>query len=150
MLAAELHLQFYDADHEVEKSTGASVAWIFDLEGEAGFRKRESKAIEQLTQLHHIVLATGGGAVLDANNRHYLKERGTVIYLQAELPALLERTSRNQNRPLLAQNAEQQLQRLLKEREPLYRQLADYVYDTTGHPAIKIVQQIIADLPQFK
>lgn len=151
MLAAELQLQFYDVDQEVEKSTGASIAWIFDLEGEAGFRKRESKMIDELSQLHHIVLATGGGAILDPENRKILVERGMIVYLRAQLPALIERTSRNQDRPLLTQgDTTVQLRRLLKEREPLYQSLADYTYDTTEQTVPQIVQKIVADLSGFR
>lgn len=148
MLAKELYLQFYDSDLEIEKRTGASIPWIFDLEGEQGFRQRESKMLEELTQQTNIILATGGGAILNPENRRILADRGIVIYLQAHLEDLVERTGRNQNRPLLAKDARGVLEKLLIQREPLYLEIADLIYDTSKHNVSEITQQILTDLRQ--
>lgn len=148
-LAKELNLTFYDSDQEIEKRTGATIPWIFDLEGEAGFRQRESKTIADLMTLKNIVLATGGGVVLNPENRKSLANNGVVIYLQANLDTLVERTSRNQNRPLLANaNPQEILEKLLTQRDPLYRETADLVYTTSTSNINKIVQQIVQDLRQ--
>lgn len=146
LLAKELRLQFYDADNEIEKRTGATIPWIFDLEGEQGFRQREIRMIDELTQKQGIVLATGGGAVLNPDNREALHERGVVIYLKANLEDLIERTSRNQNRPLLANDSRAVLTKLLAQREPLYCEIADLVYDTSGKTVPEIVAEIMRDL----
>lgn len=148
-LAKELNLTFYDSDQEIEKRTGATIPWIFDLEGEAGFRQRESKTIANLMTLNNIVLATGGGVVLNPENRKTLAAHGIVIYLQANLDTLVERTSRNQNRPLLANsNPQEILEKLLTQRDPLYRETADFVYSTSSSNISKIVRQIVQDLRQ--
>jgi shikimate kinase len=147
VLAQELHLDFYDSDVEIEKRTGANIPWIFDIEGEVGFRRREAKVIEELTQLNGIVLATGGGAVLFPKNRKFLSSRGIVIYLHATVNDLLERTNRSQNRPLLANNNRRDvLEKLLIIREPLYREIADIVYDTTESSVQEIAMNIIKKL----
>lgn len=135
-LARLLKTPFFDADKELEARTGVSIPWIFDQEGEAGFRKREQLIIDELTQLQGIILATGGGVVLSAENREYLKTRGKVIWLQASLGTLSARTARDKSRPLLqapllkGNSAQQKLAQLLEQREPLYRSLADLVIDT--------------------
>ncbi|MEJ2567017.1 MAG: shikimate kinase [Gammaproteobacteria bacterium] len=100
-LAKSLGMEFVDSDHELERRTGASIPLIFDVEGEAGFRQREKKLIDELTQRNRIVLATGGGVVLDPDNRAWLRERGRVIYLYATVEQLLTRTAKDRNRPLL-------------------------------------------------
>ena len=100
-LAKSLELEFVDSDHEIERRTGANIPLIFDVEGEAGFRQREKKVIDELTQRRGVVLATGGGAVLDPENRARLRERGKVIYLYATAEQLLSRTAKDRNRPLL-------------------------------------------------
>ena len=100
-LANELNLDFIDSDHEIERRTGTTIPIIFDIEGEAGFRKREAAVIDELTARNNIVLATGGGAVLNSENRDRLKARGTVVYLSATAEELYERTARDRNRPLL-------------------------------------------------
>ncbi len=146
-LATALDLDFYDSDQEIEKRTGATISWIFDIEGEAGFRQRESKIIDDLTQLQGIVLATGGGVVLDPNNREALKSRGLVIYLHAHLEDLVSRTGRHTHRPLLQNNDPKEvLKQLLQKREPLYREIADYTFDTSSASVHEIVQQICAQL----
>jgi len=138
-LAQALDKQFIDSDHELESRTGVNIPLIFELEGEQGFRERESSIIDELTQKDNIVLATGGGAVLREDNRHCLRERGTVIYLKADVDRLLERTRKDKNRPLLqTDDPEAKLMALLAEREPLYLELADLVVDT-GQGNIKAV-----------
>ena len=145
-LARELKRPFYDSDRVIEEHTGANIPLIFDLEGEAGFRKREQAAIDELTGMHNIVLATGGGAVLKEENRRKLKERGTTFYLYSDLDALLERTRKDKNRPLLhaEESPEVILKRLMAERDPLYRQTADHIIDT-GNSSIRNVIKAIID-----
>src|SRR2546425_6559837 len=99
-LAKKLHKQFIDSDHEIEARTGASIPWIFEIEGEDSFRRREADVIRDLTMQQGIVLATGGGAILNAQSRAYLKARGTVIYLRASVNSILQRTRNDKNRPL--------------------------------------------------
>jgi shikimate kinase len=124
-------MEFVDSDHEIEARTGASIPWIFDVEGEAGFRKRESAVIDDLTQRHNIVLATGGGAVLDKTNRDHLRNRGKVIYLAADVEQLLQRTRHDRNRPLLqTDDPRARLEELMRIRDPLYREVADIVLQT--------------------
>lgn len=124
-LAARLGYDFRDSDHEVVRRCGADIPWIFDLEGEEGFRLREEQAIDDLTQIDHIVLATGGGAILRESNRQMLHSRGVVVYLDVSLTEQLRRTSADKNRPLL-QTADpvSVLQRLRDERGPLYAEVA--------------------------
>lgn len=142
-LAELLDLDFYDSDREIEASTGADIPWIFDVEGEAGFRVRESRMIDQLSELTKIVLATGGGAVLAEENRQCLKERGVVVYLRASIRQQLERTSRDKNRPLLqTPDPEQKIRELMKVRDPLYREVADIVIDTNRRNPRSVSQDI--------
>jgi shikimate kinase len=146
-LAKSLGLEFVDSDHEIERRTGASIPLIFDVEGEAGFRQREKKIIDELSQRTGIVLATGGGVVLDPDNRACLRERGTVIYLYATAEQLLVRTSKDRNRPLL-QTADPRgrLQELLSSRDTLYREVADVVVDTGGRTARSAEREILAKI----
>jgi shikimate kinase len=142
-LAKNLGLDFYDTDQEIEKRTGVRVPTIFEMEGEAGFRKREVSMIDELTQLPNIVLATGGGAVLSADNRQHLASRGHVIYLRASVQDLFLRTRFDRNRPLLQNNnPKAKLEQLFAERDPLYLEVADNIVDTGNQPVINIVQQI--------
>ena len=145
-LARELKMPFYDSDRVIEQHTGANIPLIFDLEGEEGFRKREQTTIDELTRMQNIVLATGGGAVLREENRKHLTERGTTIYLYTDLDSLLERTRKDKNRPLLhgEESPEIILQRLMNERDPLYRQMADHIIDT-GNSSIRAVIKAIID-----
>lgn len=134
-LAKSLGLDFMDSDHEIESRTGASIPLIFEVEGEAGFRRREREMIDELTQRSRIVLATGGGAVLDPANRAHLSARGQVVYLRASLEHLLKRTAKDRNRPLLRTDdprarPEQILARILEQRDPLYSEIADLVVET--------------------
>jgi shikimate kinase len=130
-LAKELKLEFYDSDEVIEARSGASIAWIFDVEGEEGFRRREQKIVDELTQKNNIVLATGGGVIMTSENRNALAGRGTVIYLKTSLQQQYERTKRDTKRPQLqTDNLEERLEYLRDEREPLYEELADISFET--------------------
>lgn len=143
LLAKQLRRTFYDTDQEIEKHTGATVSLIFELEKEQGFRLREKQMIDDLSQKDNIVLATGGGAVLDAGNRHTLSSRGYVIYLHSSIDQLLSRTAHDKNRPLLqTENPRQTLTELINIRDPLYREIADSVVETDQQSAHKVVSKI--------
>ena len=146
-LAKKLNKRFVDADHEIESRTGASVSLIFEIEGEAVFRHREAEVIRELCMQDDIVLATGGGAVLDANSRRLLSKNGTVIYLRASVNSILQRTSHDKNRPLLqTADPRRRIEELSLQREPLYQEIADIVIDT-GRPNVQfLVQTICAQL----
>jgi shikimate kinase len=141
---AELRgMEFADSDHEVEHRTGVDVAFIFEKEGEAGFRKREKQVIAELTARSGLVLATGGGAVLDPENRQHLSSRGFVVYLRATVDHQLRRTSRSDTRPLLQTGDRREvLEDLFTVRDPLYREVADLVLETDGRNARTLAQEI--------
>ncbi len=142
-LAKSLRRKFVDADQELERRTGASIALIFDVEGESGFRERERRIVEELTQLDDIVLATGGGAVLDPDNRAAISTRGFVVYLHASIDKLIERTQRDSSRPLLAtDNPTARMLELLEQRGPIYQQVADLIVDTGAMTMEEIVREI--------
>jgi shikimate kinase len=144
-LARTLGRSFFDSDQEIRNRTGADIPLIFELEGEAGFRQREKAVIDELTQKHLIILGTGGGAVLDPENRRHLSERGFVIYLSAPIQLLLNRTAHDKSRPLLqTENPRKRLEEILNERDPLYREVADYVVTTDNRPARTVVKAILA------
>ena len=146
-LADELHLDFYDSDQEIEKRTGADIAWIFDLEGEDGFRKREEDIINDLTDKQGIVLATGGGSIVSKNVRNRLSARGIVVYLQTTIDKQVARTQRDKRRPLLQNDdPEQVLRDLADERNPLYAEVADYVVETDDQSARAVANQIIGKI----
>ena len=147
-LARKLKMEFFDSDRVIEERTGADIPLIFEKEGEAGFRKREAAIIDELTQKQNIILATGGGAVLDPLNRDHLSSRGTVFYLKSSLKTLVERTSKDKNRPLLHADepAEVILQRLLDQRGPLYEETADYVIETANNSIHNVIHAIIKHL----
>lgn len=153
-LAKALKLEFVDSDHEIERRTGADIPWIFDIEGEAGFRKREREVVNDLTRRDGIVLATGGGVVLDKRNRRWLAERGIVIYLRADVDRLLARTGRDRNRPLLrTDDPRARLEEIMRVREPLYREIADEVISTdtcTVPQAVKTIQSRLKTLAEKK
>lgn len=131
LLSRRYHKTFYDSDHEIETRCGVKIPVIFEIEGEAGFRKREEMAIAELTALSNVVLATGGGAILSAANRERLKEHGIVVYLRGTPEHLFERTRHDRNRPLLQTgNPLAKLRELYQQRDPLYREVADIVIDT--------------------
>jgi shikimate kinase len=147
LLARQLQLTFVDSDHEIEERTGADIPWIFDVEGEAGFREREHSVIEELTQREGILLATGGGAVLRAENRQALAARGYVIYLHATVEQQVARTNQDRNRPLLQSgDPETILRELMAVRDPLYREVADLVIDTDAGSARTLTQRIVSEL----
>jgi shikimate kinase len=149
---AELRgMDFADSDHEVEERTGVDIAYIFEKEGEAGFRRREKQVIDELTAGHNLVLATGGGAVLDAENRAHLSSRGVVVYLHATVDHQLKRTGHSDHRPLLQKGDRRQvLEDLLAARDPLYREVADLVVETDGRNARALadeIEQRLGDAP---
>lgn len=144
-LAKSLRSRFIDTDQEIERRTGASISLIFDVEGEAGFREREKRIIDELSGLDGVVLATGGGAVLAAENRARLSERGFVVYLHADIDQLVERTRRDANRPLLdTPDPAARLRELMEHREPLYREIADLIIDTGTLNMHNVLKQIKA------
>lgn len=131
LLSAELKLDFYDSDKVIEERCGANIPWIFDMEGEAGFREREEQVIDELTQMGGIVLATGGGVIMREANRRHLSARGTVVYLCTSVEQQLARTAKDKNRPLLqTANPEAVLRDLFSKRDPLYREVADIIIET--------------------
>ena len=146
-LAKSLGRDFYDSDREIEKRTGVSIAWIFEMEGEAGFRLRERKVIDELTELKNIVLATGGGAVLAEENRRVLRSRGYVVYLSASVEQLLRRTNKDKNRPLLQTGQpEDKITGLMAERAPLYKDVADIELRTGDQSIQYVVSGLIKQL----
>lgn len=149
LLARRLRRPFYDSDHEVEQRCGVEIAVIFDIEGEAGFRARESQVIDELSALDGVVLATGGGAVLDPANRRRLAARGTVVYLHA-LPAdLYPRIRHDRKRPLLATpDPRLRLEQLYAQRDPLYREVADCVIDTGRQSASVLASDLLRRLEE--
>ncbi|MBU2097578.1 MAG: shikimate kinase AroK [Gammaproteobacteria bacterium] len=151
MLAAALDRPFYDSDREIESLTGADIPWIFDVEGEAGFRVREERMIDSLSRRDGIVLATGGGAILSAASRANLHDRGTVVYLKASITQQFERTSKDRNRPLL-QTADPltRIKELMKVREPFYNETAHIVIDTSRRGPRTVVNEILKRLAEFR
>ncbi|KMN13852.1 MULTISPECIES: shikimate kinase AroK [Pseudomonas] len=150
LLAKELRLPFKDSDKEIELRTGTNIPWIFDKEGEAGFRDRETAMIECLCKEDGIVLATGGGAVMRPENRALLYAGGRVVYLHASIEQQVARTSRDRNRPLLRNaNPEKILRDLLAIRDPLYREIADVVVETDERPPRMVVLDILERLAQL-
>ena len=147
-LARVLGLEFYDSDIEVEKKAGADITWIFDIEGEEGFRARERKVIDELTKLRGILLATGGGAIVDDQNRDRLSATGTVIYLSVGVEAQVARTEKDKKRPILqgAVDKREVLTEILLEREHLYEQIADVTVITDKRSVRSVVQEIIDKL----
>nr|WP_288381213.1 bifunctional shikimate kinase/3-dehydroquinate synthase AroKB [uncultured Massilia sp.] len=144
-IARKLGKRFVDSDHEIEARTGATIPWIFEIEGEASFRRREADVIRDLSSQDDLVLATGGGAVLNPASRALLAERGTVIYLRASIGSILQRTSHDKNRPLLqTADPRARLEELFAQRDPLYREIADLVIDT-GRPNVQSMVQTILD-----
>lgn len=142
-LAKKLRLQFFDSDQEIENRTGASINLIFEIEGEDGFRKRESEIIDELSKYPDVVLATGGGAVLDSLNRNNLVERGMVVYLRTDIKQLVKRISRDNRRPLLnTGDPVKKMEELLAERAAIYEDMADLVIDTDHLSVPKIVDKI--------
>lgn len=144
-LARALHLTFMDSDDELEARTGVDIPFIFEKEGEAGFRKREAVVIDDLTRMDGVVLATGGGAILDDDSRSRLGGRGFVVYLHTTVDQQLKRTSRGRERPLLESGGDRRetLQTLLAIRDPLYREIADLVVETDGRRVKTVAAEIV-------
>jgi shikimate kinase len=149
-LAKALGRDFYDSDKEIERRTGVSISWIFEMEGEAGFRLREQKVIDELTELKNIVLATGGGAVLAEQNRRALRSRGYVVYLSASVEQLLRRTNKDKNRPLLqTDKPKDTIVDLMAERAPLYQDVADIELRTGDQSIQYVVSGLIKQLEKL-
>jgi shikimate kinase len=139
-----LQLPFVDSDHEIEQRTGADIPLIFEREGEAGFRRREAAMIAELSARHGIVLATGGGAVLDPATRRLLAERGWVVYLETSVAQQAERAGRTRHRPLLeGADPRRRLEELMQIRDPLYREIADFTAGTTRKRVAQVAERIV-------
>ena len=150
LLSAELKLEFKDSDKEIEDRCGCNIPWIFDVEGEAGFRDREAMAIDEITQESNVLMATGGGAVLRPENRMALKNRGTVVYLKTSVEQQLARTGKDKNRPLLQiPNPREVLSRLMAARDPLYQEVADITIQTDDRNPKYVVQEVLKRLQQL-
>ena len=146
-LARTLHLSFVDSDDEIESRTGVDIAFIFEKEGEQGFRKREAAVIDDLSKIDGVVLATGGGAVVDPENRSRLGGRGYVVYLYTSVDEQVSRTQRGRKRPMLENdNPRGTLEELLAKRDPLYREIADLVVETDGRKVKSVANEIIEQI----
>lgn len=146
-LARTLHLSFVDSDDEIESRTGVDIAFIFEKEGEQGFRKREAAVIDDLSKIDGVVLATGGGAVIDPENRSRLGGRGYVVYLYTSVDEQVSRTQRGRKRPMLENdNPRGTLEELLAKRDPLYREIADLVVETDGRKVKSVANEIIEQI----
>ena len=143
-LARTLHLTFVDSDDEIESRTGVDIAFIFEKEGEDGFRKREASAIDDLTKMDGVVLATGGGAVTTTDNRTHLGGRGLVVYLYTSVDQQVSRTNKGRERPLL-ENGDRRgtLEKLLAQRDPQYREIADLIVETDGRKVHSVASEIV-------
>jgi len=145
IISDEMFLNFFDTDEEIESRTGASIDWIFDLEGEDGFRKRESDILNEMVEKNSIVLSTGGGIILSDNNRELLSSRGTVFYLSTPILTQVERTAKDKDRPLLKDgDPEEILTKLHNEREALYEIVSDHVVDTENKSSKEVASEIIS------
>ena len=144
IVANELFLDFHDTDSKIEDATGVTIDWIFDIEGEVGFRKRENAILKKMAALNSIVLATGGGIIIEDQNRELLASRGTVFYLHTPLNTQIERTAKDKDRPLLKnQDPEKILSELQKSRQHLYEEVADHVIDTESKSGSEVANEII-------
>lgn len=150
-LARILGREFVDLDHELEARCGVRVSLIFDIEGEEGFRRRETALLEECSLRRDIVLATGGGAVIEPRNRTFLKERGVVVYLRAGADELFRRVSRDRSRPLLqTADPKGRLTELLQQREPLYEEVASLTFETGTVPVPQVIRNLISLLQQHE
>jgi shikimate kinase len=146
-LARLFKLSFHDSDADIEAKTGVDVAFIFDKEGEAGFRLRERESIDRLTRLEGVVIATGGGAVIHPENRRALAERGVVVYLETSVDQQLERTRHGKHRPLLNDtDPKMKLSELMRQRALLYREIADLTVSTDGRRVQLVAEEIYRQL----
>jgi len=144
IISDELLLSFFDTDDEIELRTGASIDWIFDLEGEEGFRKREKEVLSEMVQKNSIVLSTGGGIILSDENRELLSSRGTVFYLSTPISIQIERTSKDKDRPLLKNGDPSKiLTKLHHERKDLYESVSDYIVETENKSSQEVASEII-------
>ena len=143
LLASDLRLEFKDTDKEIEERSGVDIPWIFDMEGEAGFRNRETAVLSELVKLSQILLATGGGVILKPENRRMMSSNGRVVYLRASINEQVRRTSRDKKRPLLQNDDPRQvLTDLMAEREPLYLEVADYVVETDRRSPKSVAEEL--------
>ena len=150
-LAKKLGLEFLDNDHELQRQTGASVNLIFDLEGEEGFRKRETAMLEKLTTRENILLATGGGSIIMPENRELLKQSGLVVYLKTSVGQQIQRLSRDRSRPLLQSgDRKEKLARLAKERNTLYEELADITYPSRNRGLDAATQVLYESIQSYQ
>ena len=147
-LSSKLKQDFFDTDHEIINKTGVSIDHIFDIEGEEGFRRRESEVLESLCDMNNIVIATGGGVVLLPQNRLVLKNAGVVIYLSSSVEQLLRRTAKSKTRPLLENSSDRQktITEIVNARDKYYREVATIVIDTTGKKLNEVIDIIMNDL----
>lgn len=145
LLAGALSLPFKDSDHVIEQKSGADIPWIFDVEGEGGFRDRESSVLQELMQASELVLATGGGIILRESNRELLKQADAVIYLTADPDYLVQRTAKDKKRPLLqVKNPRDTILALIAHRDPLYREVASHVVVTDTRSPKLVAQHVIS------
>ena len=144
-LSRSLHMAFVDSDDEIEARTGVDIPFIFEKEGESGFRAREVRVIDDLSNMEAVVLATGGGAIVDADSRSRLGARGFVIYLYTTVEQQLVRTKKGRDRPLLENGGDrtQILQELMETRDPLYREIADLIVETDGRKVRAVADEIL-------
>ena len=150
-LAAHLQATFFDLDEVIQERAGADIPWIFDVEGESGFRDRESAVVKDFASRDNVVIATGGGVVLRPENRFAMSSASTVVYLEASLSTLVSRTEGKTKRPLLVgKDARQVLQEIMAVREPLYREVADITVISTGDSAKRLAGAIAKKLKTFK
>jgi len=149
-LSELLHKDFIDLDHLIEERTGAGIPLIFEIEGEEGFRRRESSTLAEVTGRENLILATGGGAILDPDNRRRLRDRGIVVYLSAPVETLLERTARDRHRPLLqTDDRRKTLEDIFRTREPLYRETAHLVVKSSSRAPSVVAREIITQLEKL-
>ncbi|MFL2707514.1 MAG: shikimate kinase I [Gammaproteobacteria bacterium TMED226] len=145
IISDEMFLNFFDTDEEIESRTGASIDWIFDLEGEEGFRGRESDILDEMVKKNSIVLSTGGGIILSDDNRELLSSRGTVFYLSTPISVQVERTAKDKDRPLLKNgNAEEILTKLHKERKAFYEEVSDHIVETENKSSKEVAAEIVS------
>ena len=145
IISDEMFLNFFDTDEEIELRTGASIDWIFDLEGEEGFRGRESDILNEMVKKNSIVLSTGGGIILSDDNRELLSSRGTVFYLSTPISVQVERTAKDKDRPLLKNgDAEEILTKLHKERKAFYEEVSDHIVETENKSSKEVAAEIVS------
>jgi len=147
-LSEGLSLDFFDSDHEIVNATGVSIDHIFDVEGEKGFRARESDVLKKLCNMPNIVLATGGGAVLIEKNRELMKKASSIIYLSSSVDQILRRTAKSKTRPLLekSNNRRKTITDIIEVRDPLYREVSSHIIDTNGKKLNEVIDEIIEAL----